>query len=724
MDASLRSIKRSGWVFNHYSRFFVARTSGLLILLLTLVLLASGQPVSQDQSNLLPNLPGLIEGTSAWGDYDNDGRLDLFITGNETPEGKGTSKLYHNTGGSFDDKTRLLPDLPQLGSSAAAWADYDNDGRLDLMVTGGTLTQRISRLYHNTGTGFADQSSLLPDLPQVWNGNLAWADYDNDGRADLLLTGSELGITKPVSRLYRNTGNGFEDKSALLPNLPGVQYGAVAWGDYDRDGWIDLIITGYSGPGSGGVSKLYRNTGNGFADRSSLLPNLPGVSDGALAWGDYDNDGWLDLILTGQSGSAPFSKLYHNTGNGFADQSNLLPNLPGVQYSAVAWGDYNNDGRLDLLLTGDTGSELVTRLYQNTVNGFVSVSLSDAGLPDVSVSSVASGDYDNDRKLDVLLTGYSSSGPVTRLVRNLGPAANTLPTVPTSLSSQVVNNDQRVKLSWQAATDSQTPQPGLTYNLYVSDTPGGQNRMAPMADQKAGYRRVMRLGNSQTTSFMLTGLNPGKTYYWSVQAIDGAFAGSPFAPEQRFTTSLLSETAKPLRLVAPLYDCQTGAFTFQTKGGDGSPIGYRAQGITQGWTTNPHQTLSAFLRNDPDGLPIRLQARQREEKVHYEWDIRAGCPLNGSGRVAAATEPTGNLTASVFPNPVESDLSVHIQGAQDQSVSLLLTDISGRVIQERTVAPVESNHQDQLSLAGLPSGLYVLKVSTARQQVSLKVVRQ
>ena len=224
MYLSLPCIQRPGWVVSHDSCALLGRISGLFMLLLTLALRVSSQHIGQDQANLLPNLPGLIEGAMAWGDYDNDGRLDLFICGNTTTEGQGISKLYHNTGGGFDDKTSLLPALPQLGSGAAAWADYDNDGRLDLMMTGGTLLKRTSKLYHNTGSGFADQSSRLPDLPKVWNGSLAWGDYDNDGRIDLLLTGSALGIlggSKPVSKLYHNLGNRFEDQSSQLPGLPG-----------------------------------------------------------------------------------------------------------------------------------------------------------------------------------------------------------------------------------------------------------------------------------------------------------------------------------------------------------------------------------------------------------------------------------------------------------------------------------------------------------------------
>lgn len=777
----------------------------------------SQNTIVDDQSSLLPDLPGLVEGSAAWGDYDSDGRLDLIVSGNKTTEGGGFSRLYRNTGSGFDDRTSLLPNLPQLGSSAASWADYDNDGRLDLMISGGNHIQRISKLYHNTGSGFADQSSRIPGLPQVWNGSLAWADYDSDGRVDLLLTGRPLIATKPVSKLYRNTPDGFKDQSGLLPSLPGVQHSAVAWGDYDNDGQPDLLLTGYMGPGLGSVSKLYHNTGSGFDDQSIRLPDLPAVSDGSVAWGDYDNDGRLDLILTGGGATVPVSKLYHNTGNGFEDQSSRLPDLPGVRYGTVGWGDYDNDGWLDLLLTGDSGSELVTRLYHNTGTGFESMALPDTGIPNLSVSAAAFGDYDNDGRLDLLVTGYSSAGPVSRLFHNLSPSANTVPTAPTSLSSQVVSGGQGVKLNWQAATDAQTPKSGLVYNLYLSDTPDGQNLLSPMADQKVGYRRVVRLGNSQSTRFTMTGLMPNKTYYWSVQAIDGAFAGSPFAPEQSFTTSLSGGAEQALQLVAPLYDCQTGAFTFQTTGGDNSFIEYMAPGITA-WTSNPNQFVDQGLRQAADAQPITLVARQNNQEVRYVWDIRLVCPVgdpnqlrlvaplydcqsgaftfqttggDGSGssavpieymaagitawtkspnhllddglrtsadvkplelrarqgnrevryvwdiraicpatttqsrtRAAASLEPGNKLTATVHPNPVESDLTVRIQGAQDQLVSLLIVDLSGQVLVDRKIEVGQADHQERLQLGHLPAGLYLLRINTAQEPLRLKVIKQ
>jgi hypothetical protein len=117
---------------------------------------------------------------------------------------------------------------------------------------------------------------------------VAWGDYDNDGRLDLLLAGSD------VSQLWRNTGSAFSNVTAsVAPGLPGIYAGSVAWGDYDNDGRLDFLLN----------SQLWRNTGSGFSNvTASVAPGLPGGYRGS--WGDYDNDGRLDLLLTGYPGAA------------------------------------------------------------------------------------------------------------------------------------------------------------------------------------------------------------------------------------------------------------------------------------------------------------------------------------------------------------------------------------------------------------------------------------
>src|SRR5205085_568333 len=141
-------------------------------------------------------------------------------------------------------------------------------------------------------------------------------------------------------------------------SLSAVETSALAWGDYDNDGLLDLAIAGYNG--SGAITKLYHNK-SGSALCSSRY-SFPGVADSDLAWGDYDNDGFLVLAISGNTSSGGITKLYHNSGSGFVDS---LYSFTAVNVSALAWGDYDNDGLLDLAIAGYDGSGAITKLYHN-----------------------------------------------------------------------------------------------------------------------------------------------------------------------------------------------------------------------------------------------------------------------------------------------------------------------------------------------------------------------
>ncbi|MEH2119974.1 DUF4347 domain-containing protein, partial [Nostoc sp.] len=181
-------------------------------------------------------------------------------------------------------------------------------------------------------------------------------------------------------------------------SLPGVNQSSVAWGDYSGDGKLDLILTGYNNGNP--ISKLYKNNGSGVLTEDTSLA-LPGISQASVAWGDYSGDGKLDLILTGNSNNSYISKLYKNNGSGVLTEDTSLA-LPGVLQGSVAWGDYSGDGKLDLILTGNSNSGNISKLYKNNGSGVLTEDTSLA-LPGVLQGSVAWGDYSGDGKLDLIL---------------------------------------------------------------------------------------------------------------------------------------------------------------------------------------------------------------------------------------------------------------------------------------------------------------------------------
>jgi len=320
--------------------------------------------------------------------------------------------------------------LPGVDYSSVAWGDYDNDGHLDFLLTGYSTNGPVSQLWRNTGSGFTNvtdsafPSNSLPVMsgfPSIGSScALAWGDYDNDGRLDLLIAG--LATNAFVTQLWRNTGGGFTN--VPLPGVPAVRYGLLAWGDSDNDGRLDFLLTGLDA-NTDYRSQLWRNTGGGFTNVP--LPGVPGLFFSSVAWGDYDNDGHLDFLLTG-SDDANLShfrspQLWRNTGTGFTNVP--LPGVPEVGWGSLAWGDYDNDGRLDFLLTGtDTNSVGYSQLWRNTGSGFTNVTdtaFPSNGLAGVFASSLAWGDYDNDGRLDFLLTGVDTNSDYrSQLWRNNG----------------------------------------------------------------------------------------------------------------------------------------------------------------------------------------------------------------------------------------------------------------------------------------------------------------
>ncbi|HEY6193803.1 MAG TPA: FG-GAP-like repeat-containing protein [Candidatus Eisenbacteria bacterium] len=443
-------------------------------------------------------LPAMTLASSAWGDYDNDGDLDLLIAGILSPSGTTITRIYRNDGGVFNDIGAQLRAVNSGGppsSTWATWVDYDNDGDLDAAYCGFEGSARRTFLYRNDGGTFTE----IPwGLPGVGTGSLAWGDYDLDGRLDVAIAGQDSTGTA-IARIYRNLPGGFTDIGA---SLVGSLSGGLAWGDFDKDGDLDLAQIGTSG------SRVYRNDPGGFTD---ITGNLLSTPAGMAQWVDRDQDGDLDLMLAGAAGLG----LFDDVSGAFSNSGLTFPAASGPR-SAV-FGDYDNDGDPDVLFAGGG----ITSILRNDGTALVDIG---AGLPGALGPSAVGpiwGDYDNDGRLDFLLSS-------TSLFKNSVLTANTPPSPPANL--QVMRNANRVTFSWSAASDAQTTGAALTYNVRVGTSPGG-NEIVPAQSAANGYRRVVQNGNAQGRTFLTLELPPG-VYHWSVQAVDAAFAGSAFAAEQ------------------------------------------------------------------------------------------------------------------------------------------------------------------------------------------------
>ena len=265
---------------------------------------------SQSSGGLVTNQLGFFNAPT-WADYDNDGFVDLFVSNNGTSsDSGGTNLLFHNNGDGTFTKVTTGTIVHDIGvGQCALWADYDNDGFDDLLVINLNPTKNF--LYHNNRDGtFTRIPSSSPNNPiasDTWTAGAqcgAWGDYDNDGLLELYVTDNYTSSGQK-NRLYHNNGGGSFTNVVSPPSPAGSYLNGVAWGDYDNDGYLDLFMA--SSPGN---NALYHNNGDGTFTR--ILTGDPVNHTGCFscAWVDYDNDGFLDLFITGTT-----NLLYHNDGN-------------------------------------------------------------------------------------------------------------------------------------------------------------------------------------------------------------------------------------------------------------------------------------------------------------------------------------------------------------------------------------------------------------------------
>ena len=304
----------------------------------------------------------------AWGDYDNDGFADVFL-----PNQSGRNWLFHNNGdGTFAEITSgAIATQDGARIFNAAWGDYDNDGNLDLFATGSSGGTNLLYRGHGDGTFTRITNSLLTEGSFFLG--CAWADFNNDGWLDLFVVkGRGTDMTQP-NRLYRNLGNGSFGRGSEGPVGTDVGNGlGCAWGDYDNDGFLDLFVPNEYG----NKSFLYRNDGDGTFTRVTEGPVVNEIGESlAAAWGDYDNDGFLDLFVAngrGASGNNHTNFLYHNNGDGtFSKITNEPPVMDPGLWHGCAWGDYDNDGFMDLFVANWVGFASPRRpngLYRNAGN--------------------------------------------------------------------------------------------------------------------------------------------------------------------------------------------------------------------------------------------------------------------------------------------------------------------------------------------------------------------
>ena len=359
-------------------------------------------------------------------DYDNDGFQDVFITENRSSARR--IGLFHNTGdGRLEDQTFRVPtDLHiRTGSSGSIFGDYDNDGDEDLFLP----VWPHNVLLRNDRGLFTEVDAGRDLADSLWTENALWLDYDRDGYLDLYVSSnsSSEAYAPRANRLMRNNGDGtFTDQTAvagldvLVNPVWGGSLGAMAAGDFNDDGWPDLFLGVFSH-----ANRLFLSDGEGgFQDATS--GDIGDVGEAfTVAVGDIDNDGDLDIFQgSGNAELTSRSQMLLNLGGGeFLDVTEALGlglELLGINVDGAVFADIDNDGDLDLVIsraTKESGDENLLLLNDGT--GMFVDQTAASGIEDVGAYT-AVGDYDEDGFVDLLYSSFTRE--LTALFRNNGNA--------------------------------------------------------------------------------------------------------------------------------------------------------------------------------------------------------------------------------------------------------------------------------------------------------------
>jgi hypothetical protein len=520
-------------------------TKAILPLLLLFILSLSvcrGQGIFEPADVI--QLPAIEYSAAAWGDYDNDGDLDLATSGRYSSWGE--LNIFRNDGA--QGFRRVPHQVRGFAFANVEWGDYDGDGDLDLLTSSyldGSM-QVGANLGRDTFQQIFFQTSWESGGYQAH-----WLDLNQDGGLEIVCHNRREVFQYKYSAagvFVRARINGLPED---LDNI------TTAWGDYDNDGDADVFLRGHeSATPYTSRQKLYRNDGQG-----NFSPADPVFRDGygPRNWADLDADGDLDLAAVYYSSGGNMLLFSLNNGNGtFTEKETPITGVSGLD---LVFADYDNDGDNDMVLSADGA-----KFYANQGNlEFVHDATIDGG--DISTIP-AFGDYDNDGDLDVVLAGSTRTGG--KLLRNVsvekGRTPNRTPAAPLSPQASLAAN--RLTLSWSPATDPETPQRVLRYALYIrQDT---AYRASPHANPATGYRLKTdekQLYHDARAQFNV-GSWPEGHYTWAVQAVDGACAGSPFSARGEFTLYRNNPAGAPGPLVVAAVATTSAGLSWQDNATD------------------------------------------------------------------------------------------------------------------------------------------------------------
>lgn len=719
------------------------------------------------------DLKGGYLGFASWCDYNSDGKLDIFVTGEDFGGDFQHAMLYNNNGDNTFSESNVS-NIPRVIYGSSSWCDYDNDGNIDLLYSGttsGMSEDNITKVYQNDGKGnFTD---INAPVVQVGEGHVEWVDINNDGKTDIFLMGISNHDQFEVG-VYKNNGNNsFEKKDNPFTPIYGRRGNfskcEAKWADFDNDGLKDVVIAMSSA--SDFSFRFYKNLGSfNFQEINIGLPRLNYVS---MAPGDINQDGLIDLIYTGSLSQTLYSSEQNNI-QILINKGNMnFENAPSITSVGVFWNnielaDYTNDGYPDILYYGSRDNSVVYIFKNNKNNTF---SFAHHYILDSEEGGSLFGDVDNNNVLDILHYGrmkYPNDYEATYVYKNTIGTSNLKPGPPTEIKLNAFENDLSFK--WNTGTDDSTKSDGLYYNIRIGTKTNPDSIISGNStDTKLKF---IQLGNMNKNKTFQYSDFPEGHYTINIQSIDNSYNVSKFSegvdfcfkhPKGMFSDTLSICQGDSIKLEADL-----GFINYKwNTAEDTREIYVKNEGIYNVNLLDNENCLSSevvFVRVNAlpiINLPAQLYISDNDSAIldagsqrkSYLWSTgdttqttifygkkdemgdhaiwvkvsdKNSCTSIDTTIINVSLKngimEVNDITFNIYPNPATDIISLNYSVLKDKKdVTIQIINNKGKVVFEKSykTVPVE----DHINVESLNAGSYYIRLKTGFGSGTAKLIK-